>query len=95
MFYRLTVTTCRSIDHFRSFVFAPFETLLSFIFSLSFELAHHFWRAVLHQLAALIQTAPLGQSVWNVHDALAIEHVQARLEIGLVFVRLEMNEAGK
>lgn len=41
------------------------------------------------------ETGPLGESVGNVNDALAVEHVQAGLELSLVLVALEVDERGE
>jgi hypothetical protein len=55
-------------------------------------LTHHVRRAVLDKVGVTAQTAPLWQTIRDIHDALAVEHVAARLEVGLVLVALEVNK---
>lgn len=50
---------------------------------------------VLNQVALIAQAAPLGQAIWDIHDALAVEHVAAGLEVGFVFVGVEVHERGE
>lgn len=49
--------------------------LLPLVVSLSLELLDHLGRAILHELTVLVDTSPLRETIWDVHHALAIEHV--------------------
>ena len=57
------------------FVLAFVESLLSLLLTLSLVLADKLWGAVLDEVAAVVETGPLGETVRNVHDTLAVEHV--------------------
>lgn len=57
------------------FVLAFVESLLSLGLTLSLVLADELWGAVLDEVAAVVETRPLGETVRDVHDTLAIEHV--------------------
>lgn len=95
------------------FVLALLKSLLSLLLALSLVLADKLWRAVLDEVAAVVETGPLGETVGDVHDTLAVEHVASEdrvsiifremgledcipgLEVGLVLVVLEVNQAGE
>ena len=62
-------------DHIPEFVLALVELLLSLGLTLSLVLADKVWWAVLDKIAGVVETRPLGQTIRNVHDTLAIEHV--------------------
>jgi hypothetical protein len=57
------------------FVLAFVESLLSLGLALSLVLADKLWGAVLDEVAAVVETRPLGETVRDVHDTLAVEHV--------------------
>jgi hypothetical protein len=76
-------------------VLTLFKLLLPLLLPLPLELPDLLGRAVLDQIAAVAQPTPLGQTIRDIHDALAVEHVAARLEEGLVLVRLEVDERGE
>jgi hypothetical protein len=57
------------------FVLAFVESLLSLGLTLSLVLADKLWGAVLDEVAAVVETRPLGETVRDVHDTLAVEHV--------------------
>lgn len=43
---------------------------LLLLHTLALEIFDHVWWAVLDEIALLIETSPLGQTIWNVHDTL-------------------------
>lgn len=51
------------------------ELLLPLGLLLPLHLAHKLWRAILNEIAHVVDTSPLGQAIRNVHDTLTIEHV--------------------
>ena len=65
------------------------------ILALALMLTHHIGRAVLDKVGLTAQTAPLGQTIGDVHDTLTVEHVAARLEVGLVLIGLEVHKRGE
>lgn len=62
-------------------VFALREALLTLLLSLPSELLDLLWRRVLNEIAILVQTRPLGQTVGDVNAALAIEHVASMQDV--------------
>jgi len=77
------------------FVLAFVELLLSLGLTLSLVLANKLWRAVLNELTLVVEACPLGETVRDVHNTLTVEHVASRLEVGLVLIVLEVDQAGE
>ena len=47
-------------------------------------LADKLWGAVLDEVAAIVETGPLGETVGDVHDTLAVEHVASAEEFSMI-----------
>lgn len=58
-----------------SLVLALLEPLIALLLTLALILSHKIGWTVFDEVALLAQAAPLGETVWDVHDALAVEHV--------------------
>ena len=66
------------------FVLTLLESLLSLLLTLSLVFADKLWGAVLDEVAAVVETRPLGETVRNVHDTLAVEHVTSEENVSIV-----------
>jgi hypothetical protein len=66
--------------------------LLALLLTLPLKLPDLLGRRVLNEIALVVDTAPLRQTIGDVHDTLAVEHVAAGLEVGFVLVGLEVDE---
>lgn len=66
------------------FVLALVELLLSLGLTLSLVLADKVWGAVLNQVASVVETRPLGKTIGNVHDTLAVEHVASGYDVRMM-----------
>ena len=64
-------------------VVALLELLPSLLFALALELLHHLRWAILNQVALIVETTPLWQTVRNVHDALAVEHMASAIKVSI------------
>lgn len=69
--------------------------LLTLLLALPLKLPDLLRRRVLNKITLVVDTAPLGQTIWDIHNALAVEHVTAGLEVRLIFVGLEVDERGE
>ena len=76
----------------RSLIRVILHLLLTLLLPLPLQLPDLLRRAILNQITLIINTRPLRQAVGDVHNALAVEHVAARLEVRLVLVGLEVNQ---
>lgn len=74
---------------------ALLHLLIPLLFTLTLMLPNQIRRAVLNEIRFAAQTTPFGQTVGDIHDALAVEHVAAGLEVCLVLIRLEVHERGE
>jgi hypothetical protein len=70
------------------FVLAFVESLLSLGLTLSLVLTDKLWGAVLDELALVVETSPLGETVRDVHDTLTVEHVASEKEISMTMIGL-------
>lgn len=82
-------------SHPRLSILPLLELLLPLLLPLPLHLPDLLGRRILDQIGAIRQAAPLGQAIGDIHDALAVEHVAAGLEEGLVFVGFEVYERGE
>lgn len=76
----------------RSLIRVILHLLLTLLLPLPFQLPDLLRRAILNQITLIINTRPLRQAIGDVHNALTVEHVAARLEVRLVLVGLEVNQ---
>lgn len=66
------------------FVLALVELLLSLSLTLSLVLADKVWGAVLDEIARVVEARPLGKTIRNVHDTLAVEHVASGYDVRMM-----------
>jgi hypothetical protein len=66
--------------------------LLTLFLPLPLELPNLLRGTILNQITLVINPGPLRQTIGDIHNALAVEHVAARLEVRLVLVGLEVDQ---
>lgn len=66
-------------------MFALRETLLALLLPLPRELLDLLGRGIFNEIAVLVQARPLGQTVWDVNAALAVEHVASLQSVSIEF----------
>lgn len=59
----------------RSLILPLLEPLIPLLLPLPLPLSNHIRRTILNEIALSAETVPFGQTVGDVHDALAVEHV--------------------
>lgn len=82
-------------SHPRLSILPLLKFLLPLLLPLPLHLPDLLRRRILDEIRAIRQAAPLGQAIGDIHDALAVKHVAAGLEEGLVFVGFEVHERGE
>jgi hypothetical protein len=72
------------------FVLAFVESLLSLGLTLSLVLADKLWGAVLDEIALVVKTGPLGETVRDIHDTLAVEHVASEQQVSMIARNMDL-----
>jgi hypothetical protein len=88
----LAALLSRASTLLRRLIWVLLHLLLALLLALPLELPDLLRRRVLNEITLVVDTAPLGQTIWDIHYTLAVEHVAAGLEVRLVLVGLEVNE---